>query len=278
MSTNPPTESLPDYAASLRAFHRAFGRDLRRAVRAVPLPPGSRVLDVPCGDGFYTAGLARRLYPFGRVTAADLSDAYLDAARERFARLDRAAAAAFVKADAYHLPFRDGVFDVAWCARSLISLDDPVAALREMGRVVRPGGLVAVLEDDEFHRVVANGPVGLELELHRAVAEAAREKYGSRTALSPARRLSRYLLDAGLRLERRTTFAADRHAPFDPAVRRYMRAMMRETRDLVANHLPPAALAALDREADPDHPGSLFRRPDAELTCFTTLFLARTPD
>ena len=269
------TDALPAYSASLRAFHRAFHRELRRAVAAVPLPPGSRVLDVPCGDGFYTAALARRLYPFGSVTAADHSDAYLDAARERLGRQGRTADIAVVKADAYRLPFRDGEFDVAWCARSLISLDDPVAALKEMRRVVRPGGLVAVLEDDEFHRMQVNVPVALELDVLRAVADAARERYGSRAGLSPARQVFRHLLDAGLRLEVRKTFAADRHAPFDPAVRRYLRAHLKETRDLVADRLPPAALAALDRQSDPRDEGSPFRRPDAELTCLTTLFLAR---
>ena len=273
--TSETTKALPEYSASLRAFHRAFARELRRAVAAVPLPPGSRVLDVPCGDGFYTAALARRLYPFGSVTAADHSDAYLDAARSRLGRQERLADVAFVKADAYRLPFREGEFDVAWCARSLITLDDPVAALREMRRVVRPGGLVAVLEDDEFHRVVVNGPVALELDVHKAVAEAAKERYGSRAGLSPSRQVFRHLLDAGLRLERRTTFAADRHAPFDPAVQRYLRVHLKETREFVAKYLPPAALAALDRQIDPRSAASLFRRPDAELTCFTTLFLAR---
>src|SRR5688500_15771719 len=89
----PKTETgdLPGYGRSLRACHRAFGRDLRRAVRAVPLDRRGRVLDIPCGDGFYTVGLARRLFPDGRLVAADLSDAYLDLARRRFARVPRLA-------------------------------------------------------------------------------------------------------------------------------------------------------------------------------------------
>ncbi len=270
-----PSVSIPGYSSSLRAFHQAFARELRQAIRAVPLPLGSRVLDVPCGDGFYTAGLAQRIYPFGTVTAADLSKAYLDQARRLIARQKRVAEVEFVESDAYQLPFDDDLFDVVWCARSLITLDDPVAALHEMKRVARRGGVVAVLEDDEFHRVVVNAPVDLELDIHRAVAEAAREKYGSRAGMSPSRRVFRYLMDAGLKLQWRRTFAADRHAPFDPLVRRYLRIHLQETRALAAKYLSAESLAALDRQVDPRVKTSIFRRPDAELTCLTTLFLAR---
>ncbi|MBX9622687.1 MAG: methyltransferase domain-containing protein [Gemmataceae bacterium] len=269
-----PAPDLPDYAASLTQYHRAFGRELRRAVRAVPLPAGARVLDVPCGDGFYAAALARRLYPFGKVVAADLSDAYLGLARAEVGRWGRLATVEFARADAYALPFAADEFHAVWCARSLISLDRPVDALREMRRVVRPGGVVAVLEDDEYHRVVVNWPVGLELELQRAVAEASRERYGSRAGLSPARRVRRWLLEAGLRPGRRRTFSADRPAPFDGPTRAYLELHLKETREFVAKFLPADQLAALDRAVDPADAGSVFRRPDAELTCLTTLFLA----
>jgi SAM-dependent methyltransferase len=50
--------------------------------------------------------------------------------------------------DAYHLPYPDGAFDAAHCERLLMHLEDPVAALREMRRVVRPGGRVVVTEPD----------------------------------------------------------------------------------------------------------------------------------
>ncbi|MDB5308344.1 MAG: class SAM-dependent methyltransferase [Gemmataceae bacterium] len=283
-ATDPATNScesgksaadLPDYEAELMAFHRAFGRELRRAVRAIPINPGDRVLDVPCGDGFYTVALARRLYPFGRVTAADLSAAYLETARRAVARHPAAAVVDFATADAYRLPFDDDTFDLVWCAQSLISLDNPVVALNEMRRVTRPGGAVAVMEDDEFHRVMMNWPVALELDLQRAVAEAARVKYGSRAGLSPARGLRRDMIDAGLSPAWKQTVAADRQAPFDPAVRAYLRIRLRQTRDFVAAYLSADQLAVLDRAIDPGDEQSLLRRPDAELTCLTTLFLAR---
>lgn len=265
---------LPKYAETLTAFHHAFCRELRRAVRAVPLPPGAAVLDVPCGDGFYTALLARRLRPFGKVTAADLSDAYLGTARDAVAGAGEVASVAFVKADAYQLPFDDGAFDVVWCAQSFISLDDPVAALKEMRRVTRPDGRIAVLEDDDLHRVVVNWPVGLEVEVHRAAAEASAARYGSRAALSPGRRMRQFFLDAGLTPRGKKTFAADRQAPFGAAARRFLRLHLHDAREFLAPFLKPAALAALDQAIDPGHPESLLNRPDATMTCLTTLFVA----
>lgn len=269
------SKDTPSYSVELTAFHRAFGRELRQAIRAVPLSPGASILDLPCGDGFYAASFARRIYPFGKVVAADANESYLESARRRLTQCGLAACVDVVRADAYRLPFDDDAYDVVWCARSLISLDDPLAALREMKRVVRPAGIVAVLEDDEFHRIIFNGPVNLEIDLHRAIAEAARDRYGSRSGMSPSRRVFRFLLDAGLKLQRRRTFAADRQAPFDREVRRYLRLFLRETRKRVADYLSPGALEALDQAMDPHDDDSLFRRADAELTCLTTLFVAQ---
>lgn len=266
---------LPGYAAALRATHRAFGRELRRAASALPLAPGDRVLDVPCGDGFYTARLARRLAPKGKVVAADLSDAFLAAARRRFAKVRGAAATEFAKADAYRLPFDDDSFRAVWCARSLISLDDPAAALAEMRRVLRPGGVVGVLEDDEYHRVLMNWPIDLELAVQRATAAAARAKYGTAAKLSPGRKMPSLFRAAGLRPRGKRTFAADRAVPFPPEVVRFLRLHLAETRAFVKPHLSPEHLAAFDRYADPDAADSVFHRPDAELTFLTTLFLAR---
>ncbi|MBA4064062.1 MAG: hypothetical protein C0501_10185 [Isosphaera sp.] len=266
---------LPAYEATLRATHRAFGRELRRAARALPLGPRDTVLDVPCGDGFYSAGLARRLFPQGKVVAADLSDAFLARARRRFARLTRVAPTEFVKADVYRLPFDPAAFDAVWCARSLISLDDPAVALAEVRRVTRPGGVVGVLEDDEYHRVLVNWPVDLELAVQGATAAAARAKYGSATKLAPGRRMLKLFRSAGLTPRGKKTVAADRAAPFPPAVVGFLLRHLRETRDFVAPHLLPEHLAAFDRYADPAAPDGVFRRPDAELTFLTTLFLAR---
>ncbi len=270
-------DDLPEYAKTQLAFHRAFGRDLLRGVRNAALPRGGIVLDVPAGDGFYTTLLARRLAPRGRVVAADVSPAYLDRARARIGGHDRLAPVEFCVADAYALPFDDGRFDAVWCAESLISLTDPVKALREMCRVVKPGGAVLVLEADEFHHVILNWPVALELDVSRAIAAATRSEYGTAAALSPARKVRGWLVEAGLVTGPKRTIAADRVAPFGPALRRFLRYRFAETRAPIAPHLSAESLAGYDAATDPRQPGAFLQKPDAELTCLTSLFLARRP-
>ena len=66
-----------------------------------------------------------------------------------------------------------------------------IAALREMQRVARPGGTIAVLENDIFHHVLLPWPVDLEVPIQRAIQLASRERFGSSTKLAPARRFSR---------------------------------------------------------------------------------------
>ena len=166
----PPSDQLPGYALSLAAYHRAFAAELAGCVATLPVPAGGRALDLPCGDGFFSACLAERVGPRGEVVAADLSPAFLRLA----SRICRAAAnVRLVEANAYRLPFPDRSFDLVWCAQSLISLSAPVKVLAEMRRVTRRGGTVAVLETDELHHVLLNWPTGVELAVQRAtLAEA----------------------------------------------------------------------------------------------------------
>src|SRR5579883_805122 len=268
-------DRLPAYAGVLSAFHRAFRKELRRMVAGLPLPAGGRVLDVPCGDGFFTACLARELYPFGTVVAADLSPAFLRLAARVVGRSTKAVGVEFVRADAHHLPFAAESFDLVWCAQSLITFDEPADALRELRRVVRPGGHVAVVESDEFHHVLVNWPVGIELAVQRAVAAGCRARYGNPAKYSPARTARRTLREAGLKPVAKKTYTADRQAPFDPATATFLKKHFAQTRAFVADHLSAETLRAFDRFIAAEGEDSIFRRTDSEVTCLNTLFLAR---
>ena len=98
--------------------------------------PGQRVLDVGCGPGALTSELVGRLGP-DSVAAVDPSESFVAAARERHpgVRVERA--------PAEQLPFPDGEFDAALAQLVVLFMDDPVAGLREAGRVTRGGGVVA---------------------------------------------------------------------------------------------------------------------------------------
>lgn len=104
------------------------------------------LLDVGCGPGTVTADLAR-IVAGGQVVGVDASGKVLDAAREHADALGYTNVR-FEQANAYELPFDDDTFDVVYAHQLLQHLSDPVEALREMRRVAKPGGLVAVRDAD----------------------------------------------------------------------------------------------------------------------------------
>jgi SAM-dependent methyltransferase len=105
------------------------------------LKPGMQLLDLGCGPGTLTADLARYVAP-GRVVGLDRSAEVVAEAR----RLDEGVE--FAVGDAYHVDFPDHSFDVLHAHQVLQHLTDPVRALREMRRLARPGGVVAVRDGD----------------------------------------------------------------------------------------------------------------------------------
>jgi len=115
----------------------------RTAARAARLSPGDSVLDVACGTGKLTRELARVVGPAGRVVGVDLSEEMLGQARRACAGLDQVE---LKWANALALPFEAGEFDAATIAFGLRNLSSFEDGLREMARVVRPGGRVVCLE------------------------------------------------------------------------------------------------------------------------------------
>jgi SAM-dependent methyltransferase len=106
------------------------------------LAPGMRVLEVGCGAGGYSQMMAAELRGKGEWVGVDHDEALLEQAR-RDAALD--VPARFEKAGAFALPFPDGSFDAVVSAFLLCVLPSPLAALREMARVVKPGGVISSL-------------------------------------------------------------------------------------------------------------------------------------
>jgi len=123
------------------------GRWRRKAADLLDPRPGERVLDLCSGTGDLALVLAGRVGESGRVVGADFCASMLALAREKTAARGLPAPHVdWVLADALALPFRSASFDAATIAFGIRNVDDPSASLRELGRVVRPGGRIVVLE------------------------------------------------------------------------------------------------------------------------------------
>jgi ubiquinone/menaquinone biosynthesis C-methylase UbiE len=125
-----------------------------RATDALRLKPGDRVLELACGLGKDAEQLAARVVPGGHVIATDLSAELIAQAAARVAPLGLPLA--FQVADALDLPFAAASFDAARVERMLQHVANPLQVVREMVRVVRPGGRVVTLEPD-WDSVSASG-------------------------------------------------------------------------------------------------------------------------
>ena len=113
---------------------------IARLVEAIAPAPESRVLEVACGPGYLALAFGQRCR---EAVGLDLTDALL-AISERKRQERGLANVRFQRGDAERLPFADGEFDVTVCRLALHHVEEPLRVLREMARVCRPQGKVAV--------------------------------------------------------------------------------------------------------------------------------------
>jgi ubiquinone/menaquinone biosynthesis C-methylase UbiE len=264
---------LPDYDEQLTGFHVAFERELHEIVEGLPLTPQMRVLDLACGDGFYTRRISRRLGHGGAVTGVDLNPAYLEEARRGAAR--EGASIDFVAASFDALPFADGTFDFIWCAQSLYSLPEPVVVVEHVARVLRPGGILAVLENDTMHQVFLPWPASLELPLRTAELRALERGTRHASKFYVGRHLPAVFAAAGLEPLTHSTHAFDRQAPLGVPEQRLLQSYLDEVTARVSPYLEAPLLDELRALRDPASPRHMLKQPYLTMTWLNILALAR---
>lgn len=117
-----------------------------RVAEAARVAPGQHVLDVACGTGVLARTLVDRVRPDGTVVGLDVNDGMLAVAREKAPDVE------WVEGAAEALPFDDACFDAVVCQFGLMFFEDRPGAIREMMRVLRPGGRLAVAVWDRLDR------------------------------------------------------------------------------------------------------------------------------
>jgi len=168
-----------------------------RVAEAAAILPGQRVLDVACGTGALTREVAARVAPAGSVVGLDPNDGMLAVARRREPGIE------WRKGAAEALPFDDESFDAVVSQFGLMFFADRSGALREMRRVLRPGGHLAVavwapLESSPGYAALAD-------LLRRLFGDAAAEALHALFALGDRESLLRLFAEAGLGDARATT-------------------------------------------------------------------------
>ena len=270
------TNELPEYAEELAAFHRAFRAELKSAVDALPLSPAMRVLDAGCGSGFYTGLLADRLDVHGEVVGLDTNAAYLKIARVAVCR--PRCKATFQLGELAALQDQLGHYDLVWCAQSLYSLPEPIAALRQMADLLKPGGVVAVLENDTLHEVMLPWPGRLEIAV-RAVEYAALADQSRRPSkFYVGRRLPALFAAAGLEPVGFRTQCIDRQAPLSGDLELFLKLYLKRLADRVTPYLNQTILEEFGELIDPASDKYLLRERHFTTSWLNVLAFGRGGD
>jgi len=188
VDASPRPPACVQYLADVAALP-SITRHKQRTYEMLGLREGASVLDVGCGLGDDACAMGVRVGRQGRVLGVDASEVMVSQARARQGAADTNVR--FLVADAHRLRLSDALFDAVRADRLLQHVDDPVAALREMRRVVRPGGKVVACDPDWDTLLIDAGDPALERTVRAAHADSVRHG-------TIGRRLPRLFADAGL--------------------------------------------------------------------------------
>ncbi|MFC5436128.1 class I SAM-dependent methyltransferase [Rhodanobacter umsongensis] len=207
-----------NYAQKLRMFN-AFARpELCEAIDALALPAGSRVLDAGCGTGEAIGWFHASMRGQGTVIGMDLATAHCGIARRT-----APSPGLIVQGDMTNPPFAGGAFDLVWAVNAINHLPDPVAGVRVLSDLLRPGGRLVVGQSSLLPDMYFAWDARLEKNVNEAVRAYYRERYGrSERDFAAVRSLVGWLQQAGLRGVGVRTRLIERSHPLAEADERYL--------------------------------------------------------
>jgi ubiquinone/menaquinone biosynthesis C-methylase UbiE len=197
MTTQPGWQQVGDHAAVIYERHLVpamFAPWAPVLADAANIQAGESVIDIACGTGVLTRLAAARVGRTGRVVGLDINVAMLAVARSQ-ANEDEGAVIAWVEADAQAVPLPAASFDVVLCQHGLQQMPDRRAALKEMWRLLAPGGRLAL---SVWSRLEGSpGMAALVAALERHVGPEAARNRRAPFALSAAAELERLIASTG---------------------------------------------------------------------------------
>ena len=262
-----------NYGRKLRLFNALAEPELRSAIVNLALEPGMRVLDAGCGTGEALGWLAAAVSPGGVAVGVDLAAQHLRGARA--VRAD----ALLLQADLRRPPLASASFDAVWSVNTVHHLKDPLAGVRALARLLRPGGRLVLGQSSLLPEMYFAWDARLERLTNEAVRAYYRDRYGlGERELASVRALVGLLRAGGLAQVRAHTLVIERIAPLDAAAHDWLlEAVFRGTfGERLRPYLPAADFAELTRLCDPEHPGFALRRADFHFLQTFTLVVGGT--
>jgi ubiquinone/menaquinone biosynthesis C-methylase UbiE len=257
---NSKVPDTDDYIQKLAVSNPLNKPVIRAAIQALQLSPGSRGLDAGCGIGLQALLLAEAVWPAGHVTGLDISSEFLVCAEGIVEQAGLSEQISFQEGDVRKLPFDDDAFDWAWSANCVgYAPMEPLPLVKELARVVRPGGSVAILAWSS-EKLLPGYPV-LEARLNATSAGIAPFAKGKRPEIHFSRALG-WFYDAGLEEPTAQTFAGDAHAPLSDEIRSALIALFEMRWPGVEPELTPGDQAEYQRLCLPESPGFILNLPD----------------
>ena len=245
------------------------------AIRALKLLPGSSGLDVGCGYGAQAILLAEAVGPTGHVTGVDISQKFLDYGRDIVKSSGLLHCVSLEEGDMNTLPFDDNTFDWAWSASCVgYSPNDPLPALREMARVVKPGGRVIILVWSS-ETLLSGYPV-LEAHLRATSAGIAPFSQGMKPESHYLRMLARFR-EIGLEERSVKVIPGEVNSPISIDLRKAMIGLL-EMRWLgVESELSEGDWTEFQRLTQPGSPDFMVDQPDYYAFFSYSMFQGRVP-
>ncbi|APG03916.1 hypothetical protein BJI69_08360 [Luteibacter rhizovicinus DSM 16549] len=234
--------------------------ELRQSIASLPLQRGMRVLDAGCGAGDALDWLRAGVGDEGMVMGIDLS-----AAHTVVARAVAPAEALVIQADLLSPPLAGETLDLIWSVNTVNHFNDPVAGLKVLARLLRPGGRMAVGQSSLLPDMYFAWDARLERLVNDAVRQYYRVRYQvSERDMTGVRSLVGLMQRSGLRDITVRTVMIERTWPLRPADESYLLETIFQNTwgERLRPYLSSEDFDALARLCDPEHPEFALRRPD----------------